>query len=74
MLWRYREPKGERSVGLQTNVLERIFESLPMSVMVADDDAGDEWMTVEEFLYRRFGLAVTHGICPEAMQLFLESD
>lgn len=30
-------------------------------------EAGGRWLSVEEFLAKRFGLDVTHGICPEAL-------
>jgi hypothetical protein len=28
----------------------------------------DEWLSVEDFLQRRFGLQVSHGISEEAME------
>jgi GAF domain-containing protein len=68
---RSRQPAED--VGTELERLQRLHEIVRMCAWTRRLELGGEWLSVESYLERRFGIQVSHGISAEALHA-LEQD
>jgi GAF domain-containing protein len=61
------EPAGGEDVRTELERLDRLREIVRMCAWTHRLELGGEWLSVESYLNRRFGIQVSHGISAEAL-------